>query len=136
MKYLIFIILLTSCASTKTSYRNLSHRVKSAKKHELKSIKKGTIFYGQVSFYAEKFHGRKTANGEIFNMNDLTCASKTLPFDTRLQITYLKTGKSIIVRVNDRGPYVGNRILDLSRQAAIEIGLFNDGIGKVKVEVL
>ncbi|MCB0278366.1 MAG: septal ring lytic transglycosylase RlpA family protein [Calditrichaeota bacterium] len=89
-----------------------------------------------ASFYAEKYHGRKTANGETFNMNDLTAAHKTLAFNTRLRVTYLKTKKSVIVRVNDRGPFVGNRVLDLSRAAAIEIGLFDDGVGEVLIEIL
>ena len=71
-----------------------------------------------ASYYAEKYHGRKTANGEIFNMNAMTCAHKTLPFNTVLRVTNLANGKNVQVRVNDRGPFVNGREIDLSKGAA------------------
>jgi len=87
---------------------------------------------GSASHYAHKFHGRMTANGEIFNMNDYTCANKSLPFGTIMKITNTKNNKITFVRVNDRGPYVGGRIIDLSLKAAQEID--NLGIPTIKAE--
>jgi len=89
-----------------------------------------------VSFYAEDFHGKKTSNGEIFNMYDLTCASKNFAFDTELKVTNLANGKSVIVRVNDRGPFVPDRELDLSKAAAIKLGMVASGTAHVKIEVV
>jgi len=89
---------------------------------------------GLCSYYGKKFHGRKTANGEIFDMYAMTAAHKALPFDTQIKVTNLKNNKSVIVRINDRGPYVGKRILDLSYGAAKEIGLGRAGVGRVKIE--
>jgi len=89
-----------------------------------------------VSFYAEDFHGKKTSNGETFNMNALTCASKTFPFDTELKVTNLKNGKSVIVRVNDRGPFVPDRELDLSKAAATQLGMISSGTAQVKIEII
>ena len=79
-----------------------------------------TLYKNDVtaSYYAEKFHGKRTSNGEIFNMNDLTCAHKSLPFNTILKVTNLSNGKSVQVRVNDRGPFVAGREIDLSKAAA------------------
>ncbi len=91
---------------------------------------------GLASWYGQPFHGRRTASGEIFNMNELTAAHKTFRFGTRLEVTLLSTGKSVIVRVNDRGPFVENRILDLSQAAAREIGLMSVGIGRIQIRVL
>ena len=74
-----------------------------------------------ASYYAEDFHGKKTSNGERFNMNALTCAHKSLPFNTILKVTNLANGKSCEVRVNDRGPFVLNREIDLSKSAAVSL---------------
>jgi len=93
-------------------------------------------FSGIASWYGGKFHGRKTNSGEIFDENGLTAAHRTLPFDTYLRVTFLKTNDSTIVRINDRGPHVAGRILDLSKGAAEEIGLRPHGLGEVKIEVL
>lgn len=89
-----------------------------------------------VSYYAGDFHGKKTSNGEYFNMNDLTCASKTLPFNTILKVTNLANGKSVQVRVNDRGPFVPGRELDLSKAAAIKLDMIKSGTAHVKIEIL
>lgn len=97
--------------------------------------KKG-VETGMASYYADKFHGRKTSNGERFNMNAYTAAHRTLPFNTMLKVTLLSTGKTVIVRVNDRGPHARRRIIDVSKRAAIELGLVKHGSGKVKVEVV
>lgn len=89
---------------------------------------------GKASFYADKFHGRQTASGERFDMYDLTAAHKTLPFGTYLKVTNLKNNKSVIVKVNDRGPYAKGRILDLSKAAAKKIDMIADGVANVKIE--
>ncbi|HDP68704.1 MAG TPA: septal ring lytic transglycosylase RlpA family protein [Candidatus Marinimicrobia bacterium] len=91
-----------------------------------------------ASYYGlnDGFDGKKAANGGIFNKDALTAAHKTLPFGTILKVTYPKTGKSVTVRINDRGPYIPGRDLDLSYGAAKKIGLVEHGIGQVKVTVV
>jgi rare lipoprotein A len=91
---------------------------------------------GRASFYSDQFHGRKTANGETFNMDKLTAAHPFLPFGTRVRVTNLRNGKDVIVRINDRGPFVKGRIIDLSTSAAKEIGLIKSGTVRVKLEAL
>lgn len=89
---------------------------------------------GLASYYADKFEGRQTANGEIYSHSKLTAAHPSLPFGTILKVTNLKNGKSVVVRVNDRGPFVKGRIIDLSKSAAIQIDVIRDGLAEVKVE--
>ena len=90
----------------------------------------------EASYYAEKYHGRKTANGEVFNMYAMTCAHKTLPFGTMLRVTNLSNGKSVDVRVNDRGPFVKGREIDLSKSAAQKLGMIKTGTARVRIEIL
>lgn len=97
---------------------------------------KGKILYMVTSYYGEQFHGKYTSNGEIFDMYKLTCAHKELPFGTRLRVTNEDNGKSVIVRVNDRGPFIYGRDLDLSYAAAVEVGLIEAGVKSMKVEIL
>ena len=87
-----------------------------------------------ASYYGEPFHGRPTASGEIFDMNAYTAAHKTLPFGTFLEITNLENGKKVIVKINDRGPFVGNREIDLSRGAAEALGMIPQGIARVNIK--
>jgi len=89
-----------------------------------------------ASYYGKKFHGQQTSNGETFDMYSYSAAHKKLPFGTVLKVTYLETGRSVLVKVNDRGPFIKNRDLDLSYGAAKRIGLARDGVGKVKVRVI
>ena len=89
-----------------------------------------------ASYYAEDFHGKRTSNGERFNMNDYTCAHKSLPFNTILKVTNLANGKSCEVRVNDRGPFVASREIDLSKAAAVKLGMIGSGTTKVKLEIV
>jgi rare lipoprotein A len=89
---------------------------------------------GTASYYADDFHGRKTANGETFNMNELTAAHRFLPFGTSVKVTNMRNGKDVIVRINDRGPYIKGRIIDLSAGAAKKLGIMQSGIVKVKLE--
>ena len=91
---------------------------------------------GVASYYGPGFHGRRTANGEKFDMNALTAAHRTLPFGTKLKVTNLRNGQSTIVRVNDRGPYAKGRILDLSGAAAKQIGSIHSGTATIKIEVV
>ncbi len=86
---------------------------------------------GLASYYGRPFHGRKTANGETFDKNDLTAASCWLPFGSVWQIKNIENGLSVIVRINDRGPYVGERMLDLSEAAAHKLGMIKHGVVKV-----
>ena len=106
------------------------------KKYYPTKVKIGTIFYGTASWYGPNFHSRKTSNGEYYNMYALTAAHKTLPMNTMVKVTNLQNHKSIIVRVNDRGPFVKNRIIDLSKAAAIKLGMIKKGTAKVKLEVV
>jgi len=92
------------------------------------------VEYGMASFYGAEFHGKKTASGETYDMWDYTCAHRTLPFGTRLRVTNLKNKISVIVRVNDRGPFAKGRIIDLSLAAAKKLNMLKDGVVKVKVE--
>lgn len=94
------------------------------------------VAVGQASWYGTRFQGRPTASGEPFDMNKLTAAHRTLPFGTRIRVVNESNGKSVVVRINDRGPYAGHRIIDLSRKAAQTIGLETQGVGRVKLEVL
>ncbi len=89
---------------------------------------------GIASWYGRPFHGRQTANGETYNMNELTAAHKTLPMPTMVRVTNLENGRSLVLRVNDRGPFVNGRIIDVSRRAAQLLGFFNAGTAKVRVE--
>ena len=91
---------------------------------------------GLASWYGGKFQGRQTANGEIFDTNKFTAAHKTLAFGTVVKVTNLENGKSTVVRINDRGPFIPGRIIDLSRAAAAAIGLAGKGVAKVRVEEL
>ncbi len=90
---------------------------------------------GLASYYADSLHGNKTASGELYDKNAMTAAHRTLDFGTMVVVTYPKTGKSVDVRINDRGPHVDERIIDLSGAAAAKIGLKDDGTGEVVIEV-
>ncbi len=91
---------------------------------------------GSASWYGPGFHGRKTASGEIYDMNALTAAHKRLPLGTRVKVTNLRNGKSVVVRINDRGPFHGNRVLDLSKAAAKKIGVVQSGVADVSIVAL
>jgi rare lipoprotein A len=96
----------------------------------------GHALSGVASWYGEDFHGRRTSNREIYNMYDMTAAHKTLPFGTRVMVTNLTNGRSVPVRINDRGPFVGERIIDLSYAAAQMIDMVGPGTAPVRVDIL
>lgn len=91
---------------------------------------------GTASWYGPGFHGRTTANGERYNMNAMTAAHKSLRFGTKVKVTNNTNGKSVVVRINDRGPFVGSRVIDLSKSAASAIDMIGPGTAKVTIEVL
>jgi rare lipoprotein A (peptidoglycan hydrolase) len=123
---LVFMVLLNGCQkeeTTKTSERTSPE------------VAKGEVVkqQGQASWYGPGFNGKTTANGETYNQNTMTAASMTLPLGTTAKVTNVESGKSVTVKVNDRGPYVGNRIMDLSKAAANKIGINDKGVEKVKI---
>lgn len=91
---------------------------------------------GTASYYADEFHGKRTANGEIYDMHKLTAAHPELPFGTLVKVTNQKNNKSVVVRINDRMPNFKNRIIDLSYGAAKYLDMINDGIIEVKLEII
>lgn len=111
------IILLTSCAG-------------------MEYFPSGSVQKGLASWYGADFHGKRTSNKEIYNMYAMTAAHKTLPFGTYVKVTNLDNGRSVVVRINDRGPFVKGRIIDLSYAAAKKLGMSSEGVVPVKVKVL
>jgi rare lipoprotein A len=89
-----------------------------------------------ASYYSDKYQGKLTANGEHFDVDRLTAAHRTLPFGTRVRVTNLKNGRSVVVRINDRGPYVSGRIIDLTPAAARQLDMVRAGVVPVKLEIL
>lgn len=128
LKYLfIAFILLQSCSSltrfSTSSQNGDSHR-------------QANVFYGLASYYSDEFEGRQTANGDIYNKNKLSAAHRTLGFGTMLKVRNLQNNLTTIVVVNDRGPFVQGRIIDLSRAAAEQIGMIEQGIVEVEVTII
>lgn len=95
----------------------------------------GYVEEGMASWYGPNFHGKRTANGEIYNMNDMTAAHRTLPLPSIVRVTNLENGRVVRLRINDRGPFKNNRIIDVSRRAAEELGFLEAGITRVRVEI-
>lgn len=124
--FLLTCLLLCSCVVT-------TNEAAKPKTSEPKVVK---VLHGKASYYYGRWIGRKTANGEIYRRHDVTAAHKTLPFNTKVRVTNLRNGKSVIVRINNRGPYIKGRILDLSLVAAQKIGMTKAGVVPVKAEVL
>lgn len=91
---------------------------------------------GTASFYGKRFHGRRTANGESFDMHAMTAAHRTLPFGSLVRVTNPRNGKQVIVRINDRGPFSRGRVIDLSRAAAEELGMISRGHARVEIELV
>jgi rare lipoprotein A (peptidoglycan hydrolase) len=94
------------------------------------------VLQGVASWYGRDFHGQETSNGEIYNMFKRTAAHRELPFDTHVRVTNLSNGRSTIVRINDRGPFVPGRDIDLSYRAAYEIGMLEEGVEDVRIEII
>lgn len=96
----------------------------------------GYLQTGIASYYGEEYHGRRTASGEIFDKNALTAAHKTLDFGTWVQVTHLGNGRRVTVKINDRGPFVDGRIIDLSERAASDLGMIISGLAEVGIEIV
>lgn len=129
---------LSGCAAANAKIASRKGYVRFPEKHYASKEKAeiGTKLTGEASYYGPGFHGKQTASGEIFNQNDYTCAHKSLPFGTKLKVVRDDNGASVVVRVNDRGPYVDGRILDLSVAAGKDIGLDKVGHAKVTATVI
>jgi len=102
----------------------------------LQAVSAATAEAGEASYYADSLNGRKTASGELYDKDALSAAHRSLPFGTKVKVTYLKAGQSVVVVINDRGPYAKDRIIDLSGAAAKQIGLIEAGHGKVRLDVI
>ena len=131
---LISLFFLLACSSSNSVRRQI--RESSLRRQPEQNNSALKIFTGKASYYGAEFHGRKTSSGEIFDMYALTAAHPDLPFGTICKVTNLSNNKSIIVKINDRGPFVRGRIIDLSYGAAKEIGGIIEGIMEVSVEVI
>ena len=123
-------------AERKSRYGNPKSYVVFGKRYYVRNSSVGYEERGIASWYGKKFHGRKTSNGEIYDMYAMTAAHKSLPLPTYVQITNLENGRQTILRVNDRGPFHGNRIIDLSYSAARKLGIIAKGTGLVNVRAL
>ena len=121
---------------TKSSGRKSYSYTVLGKRYQTLADSKGFEQQGPASWYGNPFHGRKTANGETYNMNEMTAAHKELPLGTRVEVTNLSNGRKVVVRINDRGPFHGNRVLDRSRAAAQELGTLNAGVAQVQIRAL
>ena len=142
----IIMLLFFSCTSSprygqyssvkKTPRLKKSSKLQNPADIKTKGIKHRKIMNGVSSFYAEDFHGKLTANGEIYDMYGVTAAHKTLPLNTVCRVTNTSNKKSLILRINDRGPYIKGRILDCSYGAAKKLDFINQGTTNVKIEVI
>ncbi len=119
-----------------SKYGNPASYVVFGKTYHTLSSSQGFVQRGIASWYGKKFHGRRTSSGEIYDMYGMTAAHTQLPLPTYVQVTNLKNGKQVVLRVNDRGPFHGNRIIDLSYTAASRLGIVKEGTGLVEVRAL
>ncbi len=136
VRYFFLLALVTLFFSFCTIDRSLRYRPKTNHSDNIRTVNKAEYISGISSYYGKKFHGRKTANGEVFNMYDLTAAHKTLPFGTIIEVENISNNKKVTVRINDRGPFVRNRILDLSYAAAKKIGMIQSGTAKISGKII
>ena len=139
--FIILIALATNACSSDIRFASQSHKsIKDTVNNEDDSSSQGfkvnQILRGTCSYYGKKFHGRKTANGEIYDMYAFTAAHKSLPFNTILIVENLANGKTVQVRINDRGPYKKGRILDLSYSAAQKIGIIETGTAEITAKIV
>jgi rare lipoprotein A len=137
-KMVLLTVLLTIVATLSLGARdvNILAYVDRGIKYYPRYVRKGHVKYGKASWYGKPFHGRKTANGERYNMYNMTAAHRTYAMGTLLKVTNLRNRRSVRVRINDRGPFYNTRNIDLSYGAARKLGMVNKGVGKVKIEVI
>ncbi len=137
----ILVFLLSSCQSvirfsgnSSSSSVKMSHSSNS--KNDDNALPPGTVIKGYASYYGDEFDGRRTANGDIFSQRKFTAAHKSLPFGTKVKVTNLNNGLSVIVIINDRGPFVQGRVIDLSKAAAEKIDMLSSGVVPVEIVVI
>lgn len=135
MKQIISALLLTASIGISNPVDANQKHVTSVTSHDKKN-KKPKKMTGMASWYGIQHHGKKTASGEIFDMNKLTCASKTIPLGKTIKVTNISNGDSVELRVTDRGPYAKGRILDVSYEAAKQLGMIKSGQAKISIEIL
>jgi rare lipoprotein A len=131
----IFILLFASSCSSYVRFSSGKYDVKGIE-GKGESVEIGSVFTGKASYYGDEFHGRKTANGEYYDRNKISAAHKTFPFGTVVKVRNLNNNREIIVRINDRGPFVSGRIIDLSYKAAVELDMIRDGVIDVEITVI
>jgi len=143
MKYfslLIILLLFYNCSPSPRYTSNTKNKITSSKKiinnKNSNFDKNQTIYRGVSSYYGPNFHGKLTANGEVFDMYGRTAAHKEMPFNTTLRVTNLDNQKTLILRINDRGPYIDGRILDCSYGAAKELDFLTEGTANVEMKVI
>lgn len=123
-------ILFTSC-STAVKFTSAN-----TTKYDDKNTETVTVMYGKASYYGTEYEGKSTANGDTFSNREYTAAHKSLPFGSMVRVTNIANNKSVIVKINDRGPYAPGRVIDLSRKAAEELDMIRAGVIDVKIELL
>jgi rare lipoprotein A len=128
----VFAVFIAGCGKKKTNVA----RTPRAPTPTAAAPPPGTVERGLASWYGHPYHGRPAADGEIYDMEQLVAAHRTLPFQTMVRVRNVATGQTVDVRIIDRGPFVGGRIIDLSHAAAVEIGLIGPGVGQVEVTVI
>jgi len=133
-RYALFLVLCLVLAGCKTHM--LIETLPNGRDAQIYSSTPTQVEHGIASWYGGRWIGRLTANGETYRAGDLTAAHKKLPFNTRVRVIDLKTGNSLLVRINNRGPYVKGRIIDLSVAAAKKLGTYDRGLAKVRIEAL
>ena len=140
---LLFSLVLGGCSSKEDSVGYMGGRYRGTKSYTVQGktyhpykTARGYRETGVASWYGPGFHGKKTSNGERYDQNAMTAAHKLLPFNTRLRVTNLNNGRSVIVRINDRGPFVGSRIIDLSKEAARQLHMIGSGTARVSLVAL
>lgn len=140
MLFSVFMFFLGLFLSAETKGQDVHHPQKTILVDDSLNIKSDVDstmnISGKASFYGSEFNGRKTANGEVYDETAMTAAHRTLPFGTVLRVTNLRNGLSVIVRINDRGPFHPERILDLSKAAAEEIDLIHHGVTEIQAEIV
>lgn len=135
---------LSACGSTEARYAPTTHYQQQAlakrpahpRPYAAPAPRRSYDIVGAASWYGKPYHGRRTASGQIYNMYQMTAAHPSLPFGTRVLVTNLDNGRSVVVTINDRGPFVRGRIIDVSRKAAGQLGFLNKGVTRVGVRII
>jgi len=146
LRVVLLSLIATSCASAgqvafNDAFPTTARTIEAADETEVSSIDNDDIVEvafdrGIASWYGPGFHGRRTANGETYDQEELTAAHRSLPFNTLVRVENVRNGKSVVVRINDRGPYIGNRIIDLSQKAARRIEMIGSGVADVRLTII